>query len=301
MLQHALLVPDDDLGGVQIDQLLETVVPVDQPAVQIVQVAGGEVARVQQDQGTQVRGDDRNHIQHHPIGLIVRVPQHLNGAQPLDDVLHTLLRARGLEFLTKLLGDAGQIELTQDLLDALGAHLGLELAAVLGTVLAVLFLGQELVGFEGSIPRVHNHVVLEVNHPLKARNLDTEQVAQATGHSLEEPDVSHWRSQVHVPHATPAHATVGDHDTTLVTDNALVLDALVLAAEAFPVLFGTKDAFAEKAIALGAIGAVVDGLGLLNFAVRPRTDVFGGCQRDGHAAVVVDPAVLDFFHGRFPC
>ncbi len=44
LLQHALLVAYDDFRGVQINQLLEAVVAVDQPAIQIVQIAGGEVA-----------------------------------------------------------------------------------------------------------------------------------------------------------------------------------------------------------------------------------------------------------------
>ena len=44
LLEHPLLVADDDLGRVQVDQLLEPVVAVDDPAVEVVQVAGGEVA-----------------------------------------------------------------------------------------------------------------------------------------------------------------------------------------------------------------------------------------------------------------
>src|SRR5690606_139874 len=40
LLQHALLVADDDLGGAEVEQPLETVVAVDDAPVQVVQVAG---------------------------------------------------------------------------------------------------------------------------------------------------------------------------------------------------------------------------------------------------------------------
>jgi hypothetical protein len=70
LLQHALLVADDDLGRVEVDQLLQPVVPVDDAAIEIVQIAGREVAAIQQHQRTQVRRNDRNHVQHHPLARL---------------------------------------------------------------------------------------------------------------------------------------------------------------------------------------------------------------------------------------
>src|SRR6185436_7037804 len=104
------------------------------------------------------------------------------------------------------------------------------------------------------------------------------------------------RGQVDVTHALPAHSAVRDHDAALVADDALVLDALVLAAEAFPVLLGTEDALAEEAVALGAVRAVVDRLGLLDLAVGPRANVLGAREVDRDAAVVVDPVVEVLSH-----
>src|SRR5690606_18729793 len=62
--------------------------------------------------------------------------------------------------------------------------------------------------------------------------------------------------------------------------DATVLHALVLAAQALVVLHRPEDGGAEQAVALGLEGAVVDGLGLLDFAERPRTDQVGRGQRD---------------------
>ena len=64
----------------------------------------------------------------------------------------------------------------------------------------------------------------------------------------------------------------GDFHAAAVADLALVADLLILAAVALPVLRGAKDALAEQAVALGLEGAVVDGLGLFDLAVRPFTD-----------------------------
>jgi hypothetical protein len=56
LLQHALLVPDDDLRGLQLEQVLQAVVPVDDAAVQIVQVGGGEPSAFERHQRAQVGG-----------------------------------------------------------------------------------------------------------------------------------------------------------------------------------------------------------------------------------------------------
>ena len=49
----------------------------------------------------------------------------------------------------------------------------------------------------------------------------------------------------------------------------------------FPVPGGTEDLLAEQAVALGLQRPVVDGLGLLHLAVRPRPDGFRAGQADG--------------------
>ena len=93
LLQHPLFVADDDFRRVEVDQLLQPVVAVDDAAVQVVQVAGGEVARIQQHQRAQVRRDHRDHVQHHPLGLVVAVADRFDDLQPVDQVLRLLLRA----------------------------------------------------------------------------------------------------------------------------------------------------------------------------------------------------------------
>src|SRR5262249_47402747 len=94
-----------------------------------------------------------------------------------------------------------------------------------------------------------------------------------------------------------AHAAVRDLDAAAVADHALVLHAAVLAAGAFPVLFGAENALAEQAVLLRPVRAVIDRLGLLDLAEGPGTDVVRAGKADAHGPVVVDAVVGGFAGG----
>ncbi len=69
-------------------------------------------------------------------------------------------------------------------------------------------------------------------------------------------------------------------DRALLADDALVLHALVLAAQALVVLDRPEDARAEQAVALGLEGAVVDGLRLFDLAVGPGQNLLRARDRN---------------------
>src|SRR3954470_6390661 len=81
-------------------------------------------------------------------------------------------------------------------------------------------------------------------------------------------------------HALTADLRDGDLDAALFADDALVLHALVLAAQALVVLDRAEDARAEQAVTLGLERAVVDCLGLLDLAEGPAADLVGGRNAD---------------------
>src|SRR5262245_45657484 len=81
-------------------------------------------------------------------------------------------------------------------------------------------------------------------------------------------------------HALAPNARQGDFDAALLADDALVLHALVLAAQALIVLDRTEDAGAEQAVTLGLERAVVDRLGLLDLAERPGADALRRSDAD---------------------
>src|SRR5690606_4535270 len=81
-------------------------------------------------------------------------------------------------------------------------------------------------------------------------------------------------------HAVPTHLRQGYLDAALLADDALVLHALVLAAQALVVLDRAEDARAEEAVTLRLEGPVVDGLGLLDLAIGPGTDLLRAGDTD---------------------
>ena len=89
-------------------------------------------------------------------------------------------------------------------------------------------------------------------------------------------------------HALAADLGARHLDAALVAHDALVADALVLAAGAFPVLLGTEDALAEQPVTLGLERAVVDGLGLGDLAPRPRADLIGRREGNPDRVEIVD-------------
>src|SRR3979411_3199666 len=84
------------------------------------------------------------------------------------------------------------------------------------------------------------------------------------------------RRELDVAHALAPHARERDLDRALLADAALVLHALVLAAQALVVLDRPEDARAEQTVALRLEGAVIDGLRLLDLAVGPRQNLLRG-------------------------
>src|SRR5206468_8374864 len=86
----------------------------------------------------------------------------------------------------------------------------------------------------------------EVENLLQLLRRHVQQVADAAGDALEEPDVADRRGQIDVAHALAADLRARDLDAAALADDALVAHALVLAAVALPVLGGAEDALAEE-------------------------------------------------------
>ena len=115
------------------------------------------------------------------------------------------------------------------------------------------------------------------------------------------------RGQVDVAHALAAHPRLAHLHAALLADHAAVLEALVLAADALEVLQGAEDAGAEKAVALGLEGPVVDGFGLAYFAPRPRLDHLGDASpmvmesKSSNPGAAWAMRVISLMHRSFVC
>ncbi len=136
LLQHPLLVVDDDLGRAQIDQSLEAVVAVDHAAVQVVQVGGGEAATVELNHRAQLRRDHRNGVEHHAHGRVAVGLEGRDNLEPLERA-QLLLALTAADGLAQRLGLGVDVEVLHQLLDGLRTHGTGEVLAVAVDQLAV--------------------------------------------------------------------------------------------------------------------------------------------------------------------
>src|SRR5690606_7910151 len=309
LLQHALLIAQDDVRRAHLHQLLQPVVPVDDATVQVVQVRRRETAAVERNERTQIRRDHRDHVHDHPLGLVARlrrcaaVADRVDDLQPLQLLLLAVLRrlvrdlvaqavrppvdtAPGLVALLERL--VRRVRHAQQRAHRLGTDLRLERAvalfAGLDAQLVVLVLVEQLLELERllRILRIHllagvrNDVRRVVDDLLQVTQRHAEQVAHLARQRLEEPDVRDRHGQLDVPHALAAHLRQRDLDAALVADVAADTNALELPAVAFPVLDRTEDALAEEPVTLRLERPVVDGLRLRHLAVAPAPDLLRG-------------------------
>ena len=289
LLQHALFIAHDDVGGVQLHELLEAVIAVDDAPVEVVEIGGGEAAAVQRHQGAQFGREHRDHVQNHPLRLVAALAEGVHDAQALG-VLDALLQARvGAHLFAQLVTELVDIDLAKEFLDGFGAHHGAELSREFGLQLAVFFLGQNLALLDARhLARVHDDEGLEVQDALEIAHGNIQQVADPRGQALEEPDMRAGRSQLDVSQAFAADFAQRDFDAALIADDAAVLHALVFAAQAFPVGNRAEDLGAEQAVALRLEGAVVDGFRFGHFAVRPGANFLGARQADADGIEISD-------------
>ena len=144
LLEHALLVVDDDLRSAEIQQPLEAVVAVDHAAVEVVQVGGGEAATVELHHRAKLRRDHRDRLEDHPLRLVLGLDERRADLQALDPAL-LLLTLRGANDLAQRERLLGEVEIAEQVTDRLGSHAAAEVdAEAVRRAEAILQLAEEL-------------------------------------------------------------------------------------------------------------------------------------------------------------
>ena len=275
LLQHPLLVADDDFRRLQFEQTLQTIVAVDHATVQIVQIGGREAAAVQRDQGTQLGRQHGQHFQDHPLGMDTGFLEGLQHLEALGDLLDLGIGTGLFQFAAQLLDLKAQVDALEQVADTLGTHAGLEFVAVLFQLGEVIVLGHDLAAVERGHAGLGHHIGFEIKYAFDVAQGHVQHHAETAGQGLEEPDVGDRRGQFDMAHAFAANLGQGHLDAAFFADHAAVLEALVLAAQTLVILDRTEYLGAEQTIALRLEGPVVDRLRLLDFAVGPGTNLLG--------------------------
>ena len=122
LLQHSLLVVDNDLRRTKINQSLETVVAVDDSAIQIIHVGCCKTATVQLNHWPKIWRNHRHSLENHSCWIVLPVSKWLNNFEPLLCPLPALLTTRVDEILTELLDFGLEVHAADEILDELGTH-----------------------------------------------------------------------------------------------------------------------------------------------------------------------------------
>ena len=196
-------------------------------------------------------------------------------------LLLQLGRGRG-QLRAQVAGDLLEVHAGQQVVDGLGADHGGEAVLADTRRRRCMYSSsrQQLVLLQRGQAGLGDDVVLEIEDALDVLQRHVEQRADARRQRLQEPDVGDGRGQLDMAHALAANARQRDFDAALLADDALVLHALVLAAQALVVLDRAEDARAEQTVTLGLERAVVDGLRLLDLAERPGQNLLRAGERN---------------------
>ena len=274
-LQHALFVAHDDVRRLDFKKALQTVVAVDDATVKVVQVRRGETAAVKRHERTQIGREHREDRQDHPLGTDARVLEAFENLEALGVLLDLRFGIGRTEFFAQTVDFAVDVDRTEKFTDGFGTHHGLEVIAEFGRGLNEFFFIEQLTAFERREARIDDDIGFEVENAFDVAQRNVEHHAHTARQALQEPDVRNRARQVDVPHAFATHLGERDFNATLLADDAAILEALVLAANALVVLRRAEDLGAEKTVALRLLGTVVDRFRLLDFTVRPRMDLLG--------------------------
>ncbi|MNZ95684.1 hypothetical protein D3C78_1148490 [compost metagenome] len=287
-LQHALFVAHDDVRRRQIEQALQTVVTVDHPTIQVVQVGSREATAIQRNQWTQIWRQNRQNGQDHPLRQVARALEGLHQFQTLGQLLDLGFRVGLRNFFAQATDLVLQVNSVQQLTDSLGTHAGVEVITELFQRFEILLIVEQLTFFKGGHAWIDNDIALEVENALDITQGHVHQQADTRRQRFQEPDVGNWRGQFDVRHALTTNLGQGDFNAALLADHAAVFQALVLTAQALVVLDWAKDLGAEQAVTLRLERTVVDGFRLFNFTERPRTDHLRRCQSDTDGVELFD-------------
>ena len=291
-LQHALFVAHDDVRRVQLEEPAQTVVAVDDATIQIVQVRGRKAAAIQRHQRTQIRRQHRQHGQHHPLRLVAGLDEGLEQLQALGEALDLGFRVRAGDLFANLQHFRREIQRLQQLEHGFGAHAGIEFIAVLLDGFEIQLVGQQLAALQLRHARLDHDERFEIEHALDLAQRHVEHQADTRWQRLQEPDVRGRAGQLDVTHALATHLRLRHFDAALFADHAAMLQTLVLAAQALVVLYRSEDLRAEKTVTFRLERAVVDGLRLLHFAVRPRADHFRRGEPNTDRVEILDRGLL---------
>ena len=178
-LQHPFFIADDDVWCFEVEQVAQPVVPVDDAAVEVVEVGCGEASAFERHEWAQVWGDDGEYFEDHPFWARVAAGEALGEFQPFGDFLPHLFGAGAGHGLFEFFDDLDEVQGLEQFTDGFGAHTGAEAFAVLFFGFAVFLFGEQLGFFQRGAAGVDDDIIFVINHAFQLAGGHVEHEADA--------------------------------------------------------------------------------------------------------------------------
>ena len=272
LLEHTLFIADNDLRCIQFQHTFQTIVTVDDPAIQIVQVRCGISAAVQHDHRAQIRRNDRNNVHNHPFRTVAGLTECLYDLQAFQQLDTLLTGCQTCQLCFQFCCQFIQVDLFQQFLDRLSAHACLKFVAVLFPICVIFLIGQQLFRHQFCVARIQDNELSEVQHFFQTFLGDLQHLSDTGRSTLKVPDVRDRRCQLDVTHTLTAYLCTGDFYAAAVADLTLKANLLKLTAVALPVLCRSENALTVQTVTLRLLGTIVDGLRALYCTIGPLPD-----------------------------
>ena len=199
-----------------------------------------------------------------------------------------------------------QIQVRQQTLNHFTAHFGMKTAVDESGIEGLILLFVEdvvlldriftLVVVAG-IAGIFDDIGFVIEDALQIFHLHAQQRTDPAGQGVDVPDVCHRRHEVDVAHAVAAYFGGGDFDPALFADDAFVAHLLVFTAKTLVVTDRPEDFGAEKSVAFGLEGAVVDRLGFFDFTEAPGENLLRTRQPQLDRLDILGTMFFGYFNG----
>ena len=279
-LKHPLFISNDDIRCIQFQHSFQTVVTVDDTAIQIVQVRCCVPTAIEHNHRAEIRRDNRNNIQNHPFRTVAGEAECLYNFQTLEQLDTLLSGIQTTQFCFQLCGQFIQINFTKQCFDGFCAHLCIKFIAVFFSIRDIFLFGQQLLFRQISVARIQYNVLGEVQDFFQTLLRNFQHLSDSGRGTFEVPDMGNGCSQFDMTHSFPTYFRTCNFYAAAVADFPFKTNFLKLAAVTLPVLGWPEDSLAVQTVSFRFLCPIVNGFRAFYCAIRPFPDAFRGSEPD---------------------
>ena len=263
-LKHTLLVSYDNVRCSQLKESLQTVISVDDPSVQIIQVRCSETSTIKLYHRTQIRWDNRDCCKDHPLRSVAGLAECFYNFQTLYDS-RTFLSCRILQSCLKFCIFLLKVDGLKKFLNGFCTHSYTEcISSIFFFCFLVFCFRKHLLVGKICLAFVKYDIRSEIQDSLQSSRRDIKDQTHTARDALEIPDMRYRCRQSDMTHTLTADTCLCYLNTTAVAHDSFITDLFVLSTVALPVFTWSEDSLTEKSVFFRFQCSVVDCLRLRN-------------------------------------